>query len=385
MIKTCMRKIRSYFIYGLIFFAFGTLFNCQTDSDIQVIWKDRKAVAVSFSKNLTGSTPVDSISQLIEIQLVSANERVAILGDLDINGSHFTFRPLIPFTHGLQYEILLRNKLVASFVIPKADPNDAPKVVAIFPSQDTLPENLLKIYIHFSKPMRENQSEKYVSLIKNDHDTIQGAFLNLTPELWNEDRSILTLWLDPGRIKRDLQPNLSLGAPLKNHTRYKIVVSSDWQNQEGTKLSTNFRKEFITAVRDSLSPEPIRWKTKEPEAGTRQLLQVDFREPLDQGLIGETLVIQKLNKALTSYKGHNQMNEDHRASLKGKWQIGPRESSADFIPDKNWERGYYLIRIETRLEDLAGNNINRPFEKDISKKIPDQKLGKYIGIPFEIF
>lgn len=391
MIKLWMEKIRSYLIYGLIFFAFGALYNCQTqtsDDDVQIIWKDRKAVQVSFSKKLIGSTPVDSLFQLIEIQLVSNSERVGILGDLDVNGAYIAFRPLIPFTHGLQYEILFRNKLLASFSIPKADPNDAPEVVAIFPSQDTLPENLLKIYIHFSKPMRENQSGKYVTLLKNEHDTIQGAFLNLIPELWNEDRSILTLWLDPGRIKRDLQPNLSLGAPLQNHNQYKIVVSSDWQNQEGVRLSKNFVKQFTTAARDSLSPEPVRWKTNEPKAGTRQFLKVEFGEPLDQGLLSETLVVQKLTKAGASTSSRDKLdeiNDEHRVSIKGKWQIGPEETTAEFTPNNNWESGYYLIRVETRLEDLAGNNINRLFEKDISKKTHDRKPAKYVGVPFEVY
>ena len=77
-----------------------------------------------------------------------------------------------------------------------------------------MPENLLKIYLRFSHPMREGQSDKYISLIKNGKDTLPDVFLNLQPELWNEDRTVLTVWLDPGRIKRDLQPNLKLGNPL---------------------------------------------------------------------------------------------------------------------------------------------------------------------------
>ena len=42
-----------------------------------------------------------------------------------------------------------------------------------------------------------------------------GTFLDLQPELWNAEGTVLTLWLDPGRIKRDLIPNKELGIPLK--------------------------------------------------------------------------------------------------------------------------------------------------------------------------
>ena len=83
--------------------------------------------------------------------------------------------------------------------------------MAIYPTQDTVPENLLKIYLQFSKPMREGQALRHIELLKNNRDTLPGVFLDLQPELWNVDRTTLTVWLDPGRIKRDLQPNGPIG------------------------------------------------------------------------------------------------------------------------------------------------------------------------------
>ena len=63
--------------------------------------------------------------------------------------------------------------------------------------------------------MQEGQALENITVIKNGKDTIPSIFLDLQPELWNKERTILTLWLDPGRIKRDLQPNKKLGLPLE--------------------------------------------------------------------------------------------------------------------------------------------------------------------------
>ena len=55
--------------------------------------------------------------------------------------------------------------------------------------------------------MEEGRSTRYVVLVKEGVDTLKGTFLDLQPELWNDDATELTLWLDPGRIKLDLIPN----------------------------------------------------------------------------------------------------------------------------------------------------------------------------------
>jgi hypothetical protein len=75
--------------------------------------------------------------------------------------------------------------------------------------------------------MMESRSAGFIKLVKNGTDTLHDAFLDLQPELWNEDRTVITLWLDPGRIKRDLQPNLKLGAPLQQSEKYRSLFQSN--------------------------------------------------------------------------------------------------------------------------------------------------------------
>ena len=214
-----------------------------------------------------------------------------------------------------------------------------------------MPENLLKIYLHFDQPMREGVSGKFVKLIKSQRDTIEGAFLDLQPELWNPGRTVLTLWLDPGRIKRDLQPNKRLGAPMQPGTHYQIVISKEWTDARGKKLAKACEKAFVTTHKDSLSPQPARWTLVSPAPATKQPLRINFKEPLDHGLLQEVLSIQ----------------DSHGRQVSGKWKIADSEMQCSFTPNADWEAGGYKIRIEPRLEDLAGNNLVRPFDRDVTK------------------
>ena len=36
-----------------------------------------------------------------------------------------------------------------------------------------------------------------------------------------------------------------------------------------------------------------------------------------------------------------------------------------FTPKRQWLSGYYTLEIEPRLEDVAGNNLERLFDKDL--------------------
>ena len=56
--------------------------------------------------------------------------------------------------------------------------------------------------------------------------------------------------------------------------------------------------------------------------------------------------------------------------LAGEVEISNEESIYSFIPDEPWSKGTFIVQIEARLEDLAGNNLNRPFDRDMSISKP---------------
>ena len=344
--------IRLYIQYNLIFFVASWLTACHSpdNTGITIRWDDKRAVGLSIPRQLTASITADSVPQLLSVRL--ANKETAILGDIKQTGDDIVFEPLVPFTRGLRYTVWLRNKALGTITIPALASDDKPVLLGIYPSQDSVPENLLKVYLQFSRPMREGQSQKYVTLLKNKTDTLTGVFLDLQPELWNPDRTLLTLWLDPGRIKRDLQPNKRLGTPLQLNNQYQLLVSAAWPDAQGATLGQAMTKSFLTVPRDSLSPVPASWAIRAPKSGGMELLEVAFGEALDYSLLTATLTI---------------VDEQGR-SVSGKWQPGEEEKSGLFKPDKPWQAGPYRLHVESRLEDLAGNNLNRLFDRDITRK-----------------
>ena len=103
--------------------------------------------------------------------------------------------------------------------------------------------------------MSEGQSQKHIFLLNHNNDTIKDVFLDLQPELWDEDRTVLTMWLDPGRIKRDLIPNLQKGNPLKKGQQYTLAVAGEWKDEEGLPLKASYTRKFFVGERDSTGPD----------------------------------------------------------------------------------------------------------------------------------
>jgi hypothetical protein len=52
--------------------------------------------------------------------------------------------------------------------------------------------------------------------------------------------------------------------------------------------------------------------------------------------------------------------------------------------DKPWPAGKYKLVIDTRLEDVCGNRVGRPFEIDMLKPVTKQIEAKTVEIPFEV-
>lgn len=341
--------------YQVLIISF-LLVACNADKNavknITIKWKETQATALVIPREFVQGIPDDSISELISIHLFKKADRPAVLGDFHLSTNQIVFTPLIPLTRGLTYEVIYRNNSVGIIQIPVAESDVEPEVLAVFPSQDTLPENLLKIYIKFSSPMQEDQSMNHLSLIRNESDTVSSAFLPLQQELWNKERTILTVWLHPGRIKRELQPNKNLGNPLQAGGFYHIIISQQWKDINGASLKQSYIKKFTVASRDSLIPDTKNWRIFHPVAGSKNAMELKFDESLVYTLIQESIEIYNPEKK----------------QIDGNLEVLPNETGVLFTPTFNWKKGGYLISIQTRLEDLAGNNLNRAFDQDISVK-----------------
>lgn len=139
--------------WGLVFFLF--LVGCSTnpikEDEFNIQWENGQPSALKIPLTAIGNNPLDSIIQNLAIKLDSSNQ--AILGQYRIDGNNILFKPLLPFTRGLKYEIWYANKFIGELNLPIENNAVAPKVISIYPGIDTIPENLLKLHIEFSRPM----------------------------------------------------------------------------------------------------------------------------------------------------------------------------------------------------------------------------------------
>ncbi len=357
--------IRLYFLYILIFFVlfFPSCTHVDT-TGIKVVWIDKKATTISIPAHLAKASGADS---LFPLKVRIANNKRFMVGDIRLENKHILFTPLIALTRGLTYEVLAGDKVIGSVEVPLADAANAPEVLHVYPSADTLPENLLKLYLQFSKPMREGEILHYVFLLDKNNDTLSNVFLDLNPALWNEDRTVLTLWLDPGRIKRDLIPNRQMGNPLSMGKRYTLIIANAWKDGEGLNLRTSFTKQFYVEQRDSISPNALLWPLKLPASQTKQPMGISLNEPLDYFLLQETV----------------HFTDDEGKKVAGKIEVKNQERNIEFIPHQSWQKGWYKISVEHILEDLAGNNLNRPFDRDTKVRNPNLER-KVVERSFEI-
>jgi hypothetical protein len=294
----------------------------------------------------------------------------AIAGSYTLNGRTVRYEPGFPFRTGVNYlaQFIGGPKSVSlpfGMTVLKTSPGN---VAAIFPSAPVLPENLLKFYVHFSKPMRRGNIDQYISLLGDNNVPVDLPFLEINEELWTADLKRLTLFIDPGRIKRGVKPLEDIGPAIEFGHRYTLLIRREWQDHTGQPLKSDFRKTFTVTVSDRLPIKPDTWEIRSPKPGTSEPLQVKFGEPLDNALAQRVIWLV------------NAQGEEVDGSL----ELTDHESAWRFTPKAAWSPGKYTLKAEHILEDLAGNNIGKPFEVDVFDRVDGKIPRKVTALPFEI-
>ena len=235
----------------------------------------------------------------------------------------------------------------------------------IFPTTRVLPSNHLKFYIFFVEPMEQGDIFRHLRLLRSNHAEIAGPFRET--ELWAPDGRQLTLWLHPGRQKSKVNLNVDEGPVLLPDQQYQLEISGEWKTQSGLPLGKTIRHTFRCTAPDTTQPDPARWEMTVPNAGSTVPLRINFGEPLDWALLqSEMNLFTAEGKPVT-----------------GRVRIGEWESSWEFHSNEPWKPGSYEVKMGIVLEDLAGNNLARPFEVDISKPVTGS-FRKPTQLPFTI-
>jgi hypothetical protein len=298
------------------------------------------------------------------------DSRTPIIGSYSVDKTALRFEPRFPFTPGLKYRCVFTPssgpKVESDFTVPKASPAISTTVEHVFPSCDTLPENQLKFYIHFTAAMTRGEAYSRIHLRDEKGKDVEHPFLELEEELWDPAGRRFTLFIHPGRIKRGLKPREELGPVLVEGKRYTLVVDAAWQDGDGNPLGQAFRKEFRVGPPDEAQPDPKTWKILAPPSGSKETLLVRLSKPLDHALLHRLLWIVDASGQRVG----------------GRIQVGERETVWGFAPEQPWKAMKYRLVIDTALEDLAGNSIARPFEVDEFRAVQKEVKVQTVDLPF---
>lgn len=291
-----------------------------------------------------------------------------MVGRTWVEQGELRFEPQFPLERGVNYRAIFRPgggapAVVALFKLPLQRAEPSTVVSAIYPSADVLPENLLKFYVHFSAPMSRGHIYDHIHLTDERGKEVELPFLEIDEELWDTPMQRLTLFIDPGRIKRGVQPLEEIGPALEEGKRFTLTINHAWRDGAGNPLKADFRKSFRVGPPDRDPPDPARWKFERPAAGTRQPLAVTFPKPMDHALALRMIRVRNV-------EGSSELENQER-----RWK---------FTPAKNWQSGTYKLLVQTTIEDLAGNNIGKPFEVDLFETVQRKFTNATVAVTFVI-
>ena len=285
---------------------------------------------------------------------------------------HFPFEPGLTYRAVFDPQPLCRSEasdvLTLDFSLPRAGSALPTNVNRIFPSGDTLPENLLRLYVCFSNPMQRGRARDEIMLLGPDGEPAADVLYRAPVELWDRSMRVLTLLLDPGRLKTGVGPNRALGPPLETGLVYTLVIGAGLTDLCGRRLGRSVHKRFRVseAVRQPIAVE--QWAITPPMPGTCQPLILTFPIPLDWAMLSHSMTV-------TSHTGE---------TLKGRITTDRFETQWCFMPSTSWTPGRYRIHVDSVLEDPCGNNLSAAFDRplragrDVASDIADH------SIPFDV-
>jgi hypothetical protein len=222
------------------------------------------------------------------------------------------------------------------------------RVLSVTPSAAIWPENILKLYITFSAPMRIGVAWDNIRIRDAHGAVLGGLFVEIDQELWDTQGRRLTVLFDPGRIKRGLVDNLNEGPPLVAGQTYSLEIDAFWRDAVGGLLVEPFAKTILVDSPLRAPIDPAAWRLTSPARPTDPLI-VDFGRSLDAALALRAMTVRK-DGALAPCEPELERDETRLV----------------FNPTRPWTPGRYTLNAEDILEDIAGNRIGRPFDIDAS-------------------
>lgn len=315
--------------------------------------------ASSPLKKKTGAVSNDDGERIFYVGLLndeSGKIGAPLFGKYLVRDGMLVFIPSQPFSPGKTYRAIridTKDKDFTQFKLPLSKPQDAVKVLKVYPTTDRVPANLLKFTIVFSGPMRQSKTIfDSIELVGPEGKSVDDPWRRT--ELWNDNDTRLTLWFHPGRVKLGVNLREQLGPPLEPGKTYTLRISGELLDASGNKLAQGLEKKIIAEDEVRKRLDVNQWKITSPGMQSKAALIIAFPCVIDPYLFArEVTVLGPTGKIIT-----------------GKGLMGLNEKSWQFVPDEPWQAGEYIIRIGSEVADLAGNTISRPFEVNLETLEP---------------
>ena len=315
----------------------------------------------------------DEWAAILRVTVAVGDDQPAMPGSYGVAGARLRFTPMFPLDAGRPYEATLTlpggpPALQATLSLPARDATPVTLVSEVYPTADSVPENLLRLYVHFSAPMGLKGGLDYIHLLDADGNEVIDPFLPLDTEFWNDDRTRYTVFLDPGRQKRGIAPIAEMGRSLTAGQSYTLVVDAAWRDGDGLPLVAPYRRTLRVGAADERPLDHTTWEIGAPHSGSSDPLVVTFSEPLDHGLLLRAL-------GVTAPDG---------SAISGDVVVAKGEQKWSCAPKTPWAAGAHHLVAFAMLEDLAGNRIGRAFEVDQFDRSDRSAEPEKTRIPFVI-
>lgn len=308
-------------------------------------------------------------------------DQFPVAGRYEVAGNVLRFIPRFPLDRGTRYRASLHldrlpsrtreaaaaGSITALFTLPEKTSREPARLVKVEPAVKIVPENLLRLYLHFSAPMSRGEAYHRIELLDDQNQAIELPFLELGEELWDPTGQRLTLLIDPGRIKRGLVPNLEAGAVLEEGRQYTLAVDKNWPDASGKPLAAPFRHQFKAGPPVRKGLDPGLWTLRPPAQHSREALTIAFPEPLDHALAERLIHVE----------------EDKGSAVAGEAAVSADARLWSFVPTRPWDSHSYRLAIGAALEDVAGNRIGRAFEVDETSPVTVKILTEDVYLPFK--
>jgi hypothetical protein len=296
----------------------------------------------------------------VEVRPVSARgttTRPPMAGSVVVDGDDRVFLPRFAFSGGIGYEVSVAGASTRVLHAPQPPRSATTEVVSIHPTSAAVPMNLLRFSVRFSQPMSVGYAPAYVHLSDIGGKHIDGALLSGEYELWDSEYRRLTVLLDPGRIKQGLADHEAAGYPLRQGHPFELTVDERFPDAHGNQLLHGRERRYEVEGVLSGRVDPAAWRIAVPTEDSLEPVSVGFDRTMDHALLLRCLRVVGPGGT----------------TVAGSATPAAGERSWSFRPEKPWARGEHRLDVAPVLEDVAGNSVLRPFDRDLHSEVDNDR------------